>query len=55
MTLLLTSRQLEALERAAYCMGLTTGHFIRRLVREFIESQGARTFCEPVTSDASAD
>ena len=52
MTLLLTSRQLEALERAAYRLGLTTGHFIRRLVREFLESQDARTPREPVTSDA---
>ena len=55
MTLLLTSGELEALERAASCMGLTTGHFIRQRVREFIESQDARTFCEPMTSDASAD
>jgi hypothetical protein len=55
MTLLLTSRQLDALERAAYHLGLTTGHFIRRRVREFIESEDARTFGKPVTSDASAD
>jgi hypothetical protein len=54
MTLLLTSRQLDALERAACCLGLTTGHFIRHLVREFIESQDARTPREAVTSDASA-
>ena len=55
LTLLFPSRQLEALEGAAYCLGLTTGHFIRQRVREFIESQDARTFCEPVTSDASTD
>jgi hypothetical protein len=55
MTLLLTSRQLEALERAAYCLGLTTGHFIRQRVCEFIESQDARTFCKSVSSAASAD
>ncbi len=54
--LLVPCRQLEALEKAASSLGMTTAQLLRRLLRNRLaELEGARTLEEPGFVDAEAE